>query len=178
MSELSTLARPYAAAVFKRASESGSAEQWSQMLGLIAAVVKDNGIATIIENPKVSQERLIQLLLDICQGQLNQEGENFLKLLVQNDRLTLAPQISSLYETHKADAEGYVDVDVTTAYAFTKDEQKKFTSALEKTLAKKVRINVSVDKALIGGFLAKAGDRVIDGSIKGRLQHMQKTLKA
>lgn len=178
MSELSTLARPYAAAVFKRASESGSAEQWAQMLGFIAAVVKDNGIATIIENPKVSQERLIQLLLDICQGQLNQEGENFLKLLVQNDRLTLAPQISSLYETHKADAEGYVDVDVTTAYAFTKDEQKKFTSALEKTLAKKVRINVSVDKALIGGFLAKAGDRVIDGSIKGRLQHMQKTLKA
>jgi F-type H+-transporting ATPase subunit delta len=178
MSELSTLARPYAAAVFKRASESGSAEQWSQMLGFIAAVVKDNGIATIIENPKVSQERLIQLLLDICQGQLNQEGENFLKLLVQNDRLTLAPQISSLYENHKADAEGYVDVDVTTAYSFTKDEQKKFTSALEKTLAKKVRISVSVDKALIGGFLAKAGDRVIDGSIKGRLQHMQKTLKA
>lgn len=178
MSELSTLARPYAAAVFKRASESGSAEQWSQMLGFIAAVVKDNGIATIIENPKVSQERLIQLLLDICQGQLNPEGENFLKLLVQNDRLTLAPQISSLYETHKADAEGYVDVDVTTAYAFTKDEQKKFTSALEKTLAKKVRISVNVDKSLIGGFLAKAGDRVIDGSIKGRLQHMQKTLKA
>lgn len=178
MSELSTLARPYAAAVFKRASESGSAEQWSQMLKFIAAVVKDNGIATLIENPKVSQERLIQLLLDICQGQLNQEGENFLRLLVQNDRLTLAPQISSLYETHKADAEGYVDVDVTTAYAFTKEEQKKFTSALEKTLAKKVRISVSVDKALIGGFLAKAGDRVIDGSIKGRLQHMQKTLKA
>ena len=178
MSELSTLARPYAAAVFKRASESGSAEQWSQMLSFIAAVVKDNGIATIIENPKVSQERLIQLLLDICQGQLNQEGENFLKILVQNDRLTLAPQISKLYETHKADAEGYVDVDVTTAYSFTKEEQKKFTSALEKTLAKKVRISVNVDKSLIGGFLAKAGDRVIDGSIKGRLQHMQKTLKA
>ncbi len=178
MSELSTLARPYAAAVFKRASESGSTEQWSQMLKFIAAVVKDNGVATIIENPKVSQERLIQLLLDICQGHLNQEGENLVKILVQNDRLALAPQISSLYETHKAEMEGYVDVDVTTAYAFTKEEQKKFTSALEKTLAKKVRISVNVDKSLIGGFLAKAGDRVIDGSIKGRLQHMQKTLKA
>jgi F-type H+-transporting ATPase subunit delta len=178
MSELATLARPYAAAVFKRASESGNAEQWSQMLDFIAIVVKDNAIAIIIENPKVSQERLIQLLLDICQGQLNQEGENFLKLLVQNDRLTLAPQISSLYEAHKAHAEGYVDVDVKTAYAFTKEEQKKFTTTLEKTLAKKVRISVSVDKSLIGGFLAKAGDRVIDGSIKGRLQHMQKTLKA
>jgi F-type H+-transporting ATPase subunit delta len=178
MSELSTLARPYAAAVFKRASESGSAEQWSQMLTFIATVVKDKDISTIIQNPKISQDRLIQLLLDICQEQLNLEGENFLKLLVQNDRLTLAPQISQLYEIHKADAEGYVDVDVTTAYAFTKEEQKKFTSALEKTLAKKVRVSVNVDKSLIGGFLAKAGDRVIDGSIKGRLQHMQKTLKA
>ena len=91
---------------------------------------------------------------------------------------SVAPQISRLYEDHKADAEGYVDVDVKTAYSFTKEEQKKFASTLEKTLAKKVRMNVSVDKSLIGGFLAKAGDRVIDGSVKGRLQHMQKTLKA
>lgn len=178
MSELSTLARPYAAAVFKRARETSAAEQWSQMLKFIAEVVKDKDISGIIENPKIGQDRLIQLLLDICQGRLNEEGENFLKILVQNDRLTLAPQISKLYETHKADAEGYVDVDVTTAYSFTKEEQKKFTSALEKTLAKKVRISVNVDKSLIGGFLAKAGDRVIDGSIKGRLQQMQKTLKA
>jgi F-type H+-transporting ATPase subunit delta len=178
MSELSTLARPYAAAVFKRASESSATEQWSQMLGFIAAVVKDSSISAIIENPKISQERLQHVLLDICQGQLSAEGENFLKLLVQNDRLTLAPQISSLYEIHKADAEGYVDVDVKTAHSFTKEEQKKFTSTLEKTLAKKVRLSVSVDKSLIGGFLAKAGDRVIDGSIKGRLQKMHKTLKA
>jgi F-type H+-transporting ATPase subunit delta len=178
MSELSTLARPYAAAVFKRASESSAAEQWSEMLSFIATVVGDKDVSSIIENPKVGQNRLAQLLLDICHGQLNEEGENFLKILIQNDRLTLAPQISKLYETHKADAEGYVDVDVTTAYSFTKEEQKKFTSALEKTLAKKVRISVNVDKSLIGGFLAKAGDRVIDGSIKGRLQQMQKTLKA
>ena len=74
MSELATLARPYAAAVFKRASESGNAEQWSQMLDFIAIVVKDNAIAIIIENPKVSQERLIQLLLDICQTKYLKEG--------------------------------------------------------------------------------------------------------
>lgn len=176
MSELSTLARPYAAAVFKRASESGSAQQWSDMLNFIAAVVKDNKISALIANPKVSKDKLVSVLLDIGQGQLNQEGQNFLKLLVQNDRLTLAPQIATLYETHKADAEGYVDVDVKTAYAFTKEEQKKFTSSLEKTLAKKVHLNISVDKSLIGGFLAKAGDRVIDGSVKGRLQQLAKKL--
>jgi len=178
MSELSTLARPYAAAVFKRANETKSAEQWATTLAFIATVVKDNGISAIIENPKVSKQRLTQLLCDICQDQIESEGQNFLKILIQNDRLTLAPQISSLYEIHKADAEGYVDVDVKTAYAFTKEEQKKFVSSLEKTLAKKVHITVTVDKSLMGGFLAKAGDRVIDGSIKGRFQTMQKTLKA
>jgi F-type H+-transporting ATPase subunit delta len=176
MSELSTLARPYAAAVFKRANETGSAEQWSNTLTFIAAVVKDREILAIIENPKVGKAKLTQLLLAICQDQIEAEGLNFLKLLVQNDRLILAPQISVLYEAHKAHAEGYVDVEVKTAYAFTKEEQKKFTTALEKTLAKKVRMTVSIDKSLIGGFLAKAGDKVIDGSIKGQLQKLAKRL--
>jgi F-type H+-transporting ATPase subunit delta len=175
-SELSTLARPYAAAVFKRAKESGSTEQWSQMLTFLAAVVKNNDVAAIIDNPKVSQDRLTALMLDICQEQLNSEGQNLLKVLIENDRLTLAPQIASLYETHKAEAEGYVDVEVKTAYSFTKEEQKKFAHVLEKTLAKKVRMNITVDKALIGGFLAKAGDRVIDGSIRGQLQQLAKRL--
>ncbi len=176
MSELSTLARPYAAAVFKRAIETANAQQWSDTLVLIATIVQDKEILTILQNPNVSRQRLLQLLLDICQNQIDSEGQNFLKLLIQNDRLILAPQISLLYEAHKAQAEGYINVDVKTAYSFTKEEQKKFTSLLEKKLAKKVRISASVDKSLIGGFLVKAGDKVIDGSIKGQLQKLAKRL--
>ena len=176
MSELSTLARPYAAAVFKIANESNSTEQWSQMLSFLAAVVKDKEMAVIIDNPKVSQDKLAQLMKDICQEQFSQEAQNLLKLLIQNDRLILAPQIAALYEIHKAQAEGYIDVDVKTAYSFTKEEQKKFAKVLEHALSKKVRMNITVDKSLIGGFLAKAGDRVIDGSIKGQLQQLAKRL--
>ena len=117
------------------------------------------------------------MLFDICQGQLEIESENLLKLLVQNDRLSLAGQISALYEANKAEAEGYVDVDVSAAYAFTKEDEKAFTASLEKMLNKTVHLTISVDKSLIGGFIAKAGDRVIDGSIKGQLQTMQKTLQ-
>lgn len=177
MSELSTLARPYAEAVFKRALETKTTEKWSNTLAFIAAVVKDSEFAAIIDNPKVSDDSLLGLLLDICQEHIDTESGNFLKLLVQNDRLKLAGHIHALYEQQKAETEGYVDVDVKTAYAFTKEDEKKFTASLEQMLNKTVHLSVSVDKSLIGGFIAKAGDRVIDGSIKGQLQTMQKTLQ-
>lgn len=176
MSELSTLARPYAEAVFKRALETKAVSEWSDMLAFLALVMQDDEMAAVIANPKVTQEQLTQLLLDICQDQLQKEGVNFLKLLVQNDRLLLAPQISELYESHKAEHEGYVDVEVVSAYALTKEEQNKFATTLKKQLGKKVHITTSIDKNLIGGFIAKAGDMVIDGSIKGQLQQLAKKL--
>ena len=104
-------------------------------------------------------------------------NENFLKLLVHNNRLDLLPTISKLFEAYKAEDEGYVEVDVYTAFAFSKEIKQDFTITLEKTLGKKIHMNVAVDKSLIGGILVRAGDRVIDGSIKGRLQHMQKLLQ-
>ena len=176
MSELSTLARPYAEAVFKRAIESKSITDWSEVLVFLSVVMQDKEMVAIIANPKVSQEQLTSLLLDICQEQLKQEGVNFLKLLIENDRLMLAPQISKLYESFKAEHEGYVDVEVISAYALSKEEQNKFATTLKKILNKKIHITTSIDKSLIGGFLAKAGDKVIDGSIKGQLQQLAKIL--
>ncbi|MFZ2313556.1 MAG: F0F1 ATP synthase subunit delta [Methylobacter sp.] len=176
MSELATLARPYASAVFKRAKETNSTEKWSKSLAFMSAVLSDAEISVLVDNPKVSNERLSALMLDICQGQVDEEGANFLKLLVQNNRLTLAAAISKIFEEYKAESEGYVDVEVTTAYAFSKEEKQGFTSALEKKLSKKVHMNVTVDKSLIGGVLVRAGDRVIDGSIRGQLQQLAKRL--
>ncbi len=176
MSELSTLARPYAEAVFKTAIENKSVPQWSDMLEFLSVVMQDKEMTAVVINPKVNHEQLTQLLLDICQDQLTKEGVNLLKLLVQNDRLLLAPQIFDLYESFKAEHEGYVDVEVISAYALSKDEQKKFANTLEKKLDKKVHITTSIDKTLIGGFLAKAGDTVIDGSIRGQIQQLAKKL--
>ena len=177
MSELATLARPYAAAVFKRAKETGTTTKWSQSLAFMSGVLSDTEMSGIVDNPKVSNERLLALILDICQGQVDNEGENFLKLLVSNKRLTLVPAIAELFEAYKADDEGYVGVEVKTAYAFSEEARLNFTLTLEKTLSKKVHMNITVDKSLIGGVLVRAGDRVIDGSIRGQLQHMQKALQ-
>ena len=177
MSELATLARPYAAAAYKRAKETGTTEQWSQNLTFMSAVINDDNINVVVDNPKVSKARLLALMLDVCEGQINQEGVNFLKLLVQNSRLTLLPAIGKIFEALKAEDEGYVEVEVSTAYAFSTEAKKDFAAKLAKTLNKKVHMNVSVDKSLIGGVLVRAGDKVIDGSIKGQLQHMQKALQ-
>jgi F-type H+-transporting ATPase subunit delta len=177
MSELATLARPYASAAYKRAKETGTTEQWSQKLSFLSAVLTDNRINASANNPKVSKARLLVLMLDICEGQIDQEGINFLKLLVQNSRLTLMAAISKIFEALKAEDEGYVEVEVSTAYAFSTEAKKDFAEKLAKTLNKKVHMNVNVDKSLIGGVLVRAGDKVIDGSIKGQLQHMQKALQ-
>jgi F-type H+-transporting ATPase subunit delta len=176
MTDLATLARPYAEAVFKIAKQSNAAEQWSDMLTFLSAVASDADIVATTNNPKVSKVTLQQLLLDISQDQLNQEGINFLKLLVENGRVTLLPEIAGLYEQSRAEDESYVDVDVKTAYAFTQAEEKKLVTTLEKKLNKSVHMSVQTDQSLIAGFWAKAGDTVIDGSLKGQIQQLAKIL--
>ena len=174
---MATLARPYAAAVFKRAKETQSATKWSKSLAFMSDILKNKDISVVVDNPKVDKQRLSELLLDICQGHVNEESENFLKLLVHNNRLRLVPTIAKLFEAFKADDEGYLEVEVLTAYALSKEAKQEFTATLEKNLGKKIHMNVAVDKSLIGGVLVRAGDKVIDVSIKGRLQYMQKALK-
>jgi len=177
MSELATLARPYAAAVFKRAKETGATGKWSLSLAFLSAVLRDENISVVVDNPKISKQALSTLILDICQGQVDDEGVNFLKLLVSNNRLSLVPSIATLFEAYKADDEGYVDAEVTTAYPFSEEAKSRLAETLEKKLGKKVHLNVTEDQSLIGGVLIRAGDQVIDGSIRGQLQHMQKALK-
>ncbi len=176
MSELSTLARPYAEAVFKIAKQHNSASKWSGMLAFLTAVVNDPAMIPIIANPKISHAELTSLMLDICQEQLDEQGVNFVKLLIENNRLNLTPFIKEHYEVYKADDEGYIDVEVFTAYKLPKEELNGFESTLKKMLAKNVRMSSTIDKSIIGGFLAKAGDKVIDGSIKGQLQLLAKKL--
>jgi F-type H+-transporting ATPase subunit delta len=176
MSELATLARPYAEAVFKRAKETETSSEWSEKLAFLSAVMQDDSLSVIVSNPEVDNEKLTHLMQDICQDQLEGESLNFLKLLIENGRLEFAPQIAELFENYKAEDEGYIDVDVITAYALTKAEEQTFATSLKERLNKNVNINTTVDTSLIGGFIVKAGDSVIDGSINGQLQQLAKRI--
>ncbi len=176
MSELATLARPYAVAVFKRAKETDSAKTWSKNLAFLAAVLSDKSISGVIDDPKIGKSALSTLLLDICEGQLDQEGSNFLKLLIENNRLSLIVAIATIFETYKAEDEGSIDVDVSTAFAFTKESKQSFNATLEKAFGKKINMKIAVDSSLIGGVLVRAGDQVIDGSVRGQLQQLAQRL--
>ncbi len=176
MSEIATLARPYAVAVFKRAKETSKTERWSEDLAFLTAIFESREIAQVISNPKINKGKLAELVLEISREHLNEEGLNFLKALLQNNRLSLLPFISQQYEALKAEDEGYLEVDVVSAYAFSKEAKQSFSTSLEKKFNKKIHMNVTVDKSLIGGVLVRAGDRVIDGTVRGQLQQLQKAL--
>ncbi len=176
MSELATLARPYAIAAFKTAKHTGSLAKWSEWLAFMSTALNDQELVKLISSPKIGKSQLSSLLISIYETEISSEYSNFLKLLVENGRLKLIAKIAELFETYKADEEGYVDVDVKTAYSFSKEAKQRFALSLEKSLGKKVNMNVTVDTSLIGGVLVRAGDRVIDVSIRGQLQQLAKKL--
>lgn len=176
MSELTTLARPYAVAAFKRAKETKAADKWADALAFLAAVMEDPQIAQAAANPKAKREDFTAAFLGLCEGQLDAETENFVRLLIQNRRLGLVKQIGELFSQFKADDEGYIDVDVATAFALDKNDKSKLGAVLDRFLNKKARLHSTVDKSLIGGVYIRAGDRVIDASVRGQIERMAKRL--
>ena len=176
MSELATLARPYATAAYKRAKQTGTTAQWSQALAFLAVVIQDRQIVQAAANPKANREQFTAALLDLCGGQLDREGENFVRLLVANRRLNLIGLISEQYEQFRAEEEGYIAVDVYTAYPLEDAEREQLATVLRQNLGKQPHLTVQVDETLIGGVLIKAGDRVIDASVRGQIQRLAKRL--
>lgn len=176
MSELATLARPYARAVYKQAKEKGTFDQWSNMLQFLSQVMADPDMAAASDNPKVDPAQFFELLSSVCEGKLNQEGNNLIQLLVRNDKLRLMGQINELFEAYKAEDEGYLEVEVSSAFAMTEAAEKKLSRQLEKAFKKKIHLQLEQDSSLIGGVIIRAGDRVIDGSVSGQLQQLAKQL--
>lgn len=176
MAELSTLARPYATATFKLAKETNAVAAWSDTLKGLAVLTQNGELMAIVTNPRLSKETVSGLLFDICGEQLDAEAGNLLKLLMANGKLSLLPAISRLYEEQRAEDEGYVNVELYSAFPLTATEESKYAAMLEKQLQKKVKPVVSVDSSLLGGILAKAGDKVLDGSIRGQIHQLAKKL--
>ena len=98
MAEISTIARPYATAVFNFANESKGLSNWSDTLVLLSAVIQDEHIKSIIEDSKVLDSEREDLILNVCKGKLDENGSNFVKLLVENKRLLILPEISLFFE--------------------------------------------------------------------------------
>jgi len=177
MAATSSLARPYARAVFELAAESGDYGTWSRALGFLAAVVSDKSLQNVVGNPRVERAELEKLFDDLCGDRVPDSARNLLRLMMDNDRLELLPDVAAQYEVLRAEAEGSVDAEVRTARPLSEEQQEKLAKALEERLGRKVNLTVHEDKSLIGGAVIRAGDLVIDGTAKGRLEKMASALQ-
>jgi F-type H+-transporting ATPase subunit delta len=178
MSELSTLARPYAEAVFRLAQDEKDLSGWSSRLQSLALIVSDAQVARLIADPAVAADRVAGLIVEVAGGDLGERGSNFVKVLAENDRLSLLPEIGVQFETLKADAEGTLEATITSAQELSQAQLDELVAGLKARFNRAVNVQVAVDPELIGGAVIAIGDQVIDGSVKGRLQRMSFALQA
>ncbi|MEW8210687.1 MAG: F0F1 ATP synthase subunit delta [Candidatus Thiodiazotropha taylori] len=174
--EATTIARPYAEAVFAHADEQGKLELWHEMLTFLSSVVEDEAVAKVVGNPLIDQPALTELLLEIAGGRVTEEGSNLIRVLVQNRRLQVLPEINALFAELKAEKEKVMNVHVTTAYALKPAQEKLIADALKAKLGRDITITSDQDTDLIGGVHIRAGDMVIDGSVRGQLQQLANEL--
>lgn len=172
MSELSTLARPYAEAAFRIAQGENDLAGWSGRIATLATIVADDRVAALIADPAVDGERVADLVIEVAGSALGERGANFVKVLAENDRLALLPEIHAQFETLKADAEGTLEATITSAQPLTQAQIDDLVAGLKAKFKRDVHVQTAVDPELIGGAVIAIGDQVIDGSVKGRLQKM------
>jgi F-type H+-transporting ATPase subunit delta len=172
MAEKSTIARPYAKALFELALEQKKLDGWSDALAIGAAVVSDARVRKLLASPLVTTEQLAQLLIDIGDKAFDSEAQNFMRVLASNRRLGLLPEIAAIFEKLKAHAQSITDVTVTSAAPLSAEQQHEYAAALRKRLKTDVRLHCEVDPALLGGAILRADDLVIDGSLRGRLDRL------
>ena len=176
MSELTTAARPYARAAFDYASSNGVADQWAEMLSFCGAVADDATMKAALDQPSLNRQQSADLFNEVCADKLDEHGKNFIKLLAENDRISLLPDIAVLYHHYQAEAEGTVDAQLISALEVSDQQVEAISASLAKRFGKKISITTSIDEALIGGAIIRAGDMVIDGSVRGRLEKLSNTL--
>lgn len=171
------IARPYTEAVLGRAQETDSLDLWSDMLGLLSALVKSPELMALIDSPKLSNDQVLDALIDIGGENLNQECHNFLKILMHNRRVLLMPDIADLYERRKRECQGGLQVQVLSAYPLDEAQEQALATALQERLQRDIEIKSEQDPDLIGGILIHAGDLLIDGSVRGHLRRLANQLR-
>lgn len=171
MSELTTIARPYAKAAFDFAIEANAIESWLEMLVFAAEVANDDTIKEYLSGG-ASVEQAQDIFLKVCDVQLDSNGQNLIKVMAENQRLLVLPQVVAQFRELKAEHEKTLSVDVTSAVELTAEQETTLCAALEKRLARKVKLNCNIDATVVSGLVIKAGDMVIDGSVRGKLNRL------
>ncbi len=174
--EAVTIARPYAEAIFARAEETGSLEVWSDTLAFLEALIQDSTVARIVADPKFDRAETAELITSVAGGRLDEEGGNLVRLLLENGRAGVVSEIRALYRSLMDEHLRTITVQIHSAYDLEPAQEQEIAAALKKRLGRDVTIVSTRESDLIGGVHIRAGDTVIDGSIKGRLQQLANEL--
>ncbi|MCP4431400.1 MAG: F0F1 ATP synthase subunit delta [Gammaproteobacteria bacterium] len=177
MSDFETAARPYAKALFELASENDQLEDWNDRLQVAGVIASDAEMNSVIESPSMLASQQAELFISVYSAVnnapvANDEFKNLISLLAENGRLASLPSISVILESLKRESEGKVEVQVTSALELSDKQQQDIANSLVKKLGKEVSITTAVDESLIAGAIIQAGDMVIDGSARGRLDKL------
>jgi F-type H+-transporting ATPase subunit delta len=178
VADKATIARPYARAAFEYARAADALAQWSALLAGARVALADKRVASLVGNPHVRTDDLVDFLLEVTGAAGHAEARNFLRLLAENRRLTALPEIAAQYETLRSEVENTVDVTVTSALPLTAEQSDQLAAALARRLRRTVRLHAEVDPKLIGGAIVRAGDFVVDGSLRGRIERLGNALTA
>jgi F-type H+-transporting ATPase subunit delta len=170
--EASTIARPYAEAVFKFARERHDLEKWSDFLLMIDTVITDEAVLSCIANPSIDSDTLQRLLFEAMGPQLDAGGRHFVQILIENRRLTLIPHIRAAYEQLRADHAQVREARIVSALPLSSAALQPLIAVLEAKYRCTVHATLEIDSDLIGGARIEVGDEVIDGTVKARLTQM------
>lgn len=173
-----TLARPYAKAAFEFAQQAKQTDAWFSALELATRALEQSIVVQELAKPTLTRALKADFLINLLAGKIDASFANFLRILGEHDRLALIPAIFDLYHTYKAQAERVIDVQIETAYKLTDDQLEKITVALSKRLDRTINAKQIVNNALIGGLTIKAGDLVIDSSVRGRLNKLAEVMNS
>ncbi|MBB3323031.1 F0F1 ATP synthase subunit delta [Atlantibacter sp. RC6] len=177
MSEFVTVARPYAKAAFDFAVENQSVDRWQDMLAFAAEVTKNEQMAELLSGA-LAPETLAESFIAVCGDQLDVHGQNLIKVMADNGRLKVLPDVLEQFIRLREAREATVEVEVTSANALSEEQLEKISVAMEKRLSRKVKLNCKIDKSVVAGVIIRAGDMVIDGSVRGRLERLADVLQS
>lgn len=176
MAELSTLARPYARAAFEYADGHSALDVWLEELATAAAIAAEDRVREVLSRPALTADKQAELFIGLCGDSVSESMANFLRVLAANRRLTLLPEISAQFAELRAAREKSIDVQVISAFELSQEARDRLSDVLGKRLEREVRLSSETDSSLLGGLLIRAGDTVIDGSVRGRLNKLAEAL--
>lgn len=173
MSELITLARPYAKAAYEFAKSVDKVTEWQKQLAVAAGLAEHDTVADIFSDPDVTDDQLVSL---IAGEHVDEHYHNFIQLMIDNDRLTLLPEVAKLYQHYYEEDSGAQTVEVYAAAPLSEEQQKRMIEALSRRTGKDINLNIEIDETLLGGAKIYCGDLVIDGTLSGKVERLKTEL--